>query len=191
MPLRPAIALLSMLCLAFTAGCNTTNTAHLDDHPVNLVAVLAPTPGNTAHGVVHFSEPLTMMKQGDLRSVRIIANIDGLQPNSTHAFHIHEYGDATKPDATSAGPHFNPTHDPHGHPDDAHRHAGDLGNITADARGHVHYDRVITLPDAVRPAALLGRAVILHAAPDKFTQPAGDAGSRIAIGIIGLANPHP
>lgn len=145
-----------------------------------LVAVVNPTGANTVKGVVRFTHVAD--------SVRIIADFDGLQPNSIHAFHIHEFGDATKPDATSAGSHYNPAKNPHGKPGDEKRHAGDLGNLQADASGHAHYERLddqISLVGLQNP--ILGRAVIVHAGEDKFTQPVGDAGARAAIGVIGIA----
>lgn len=197
--------MLAAMLTALTGCCTNQSQREARVNPwrdvAQLVAVLQPTPGHSAHGIVRFfSVP---------DGVRIIADIDGVEPNSTHAFHVHEFGDMTKADATSAGPHYNPAGQPHGKPTDTHRHAGDFGNVTADAHGHIHLDRVdhdISLvgPQFVwRPAshavrklgmaganhAIIGRAVVLHASADKFTQPAGDAGARIAIGVIGVANP--
>ncbi len=183
------LALVALAAALTLGGCDHHNMVHA--HPwagVNeLVAVVKPTGANTAHGVVRFTK-VSAIKDGDISGVRIVADFEGLQPNSIHAFHIHEFGDATKADATSAGSHYNPAHNPHGKPGDEKRHAGDLGNLQADANGRAHYDR---LDDQISLVALhnpiLGRAVIVHAGEDKFTQPVGDAGSRIAIGVIGVA----
>lgn len=119
--------------------------------------------------------------------VRIDAHVMGLSPGE-HGFHIHEYGDCSSPDGKSAGGHFNPGDMPHGSPDDAMSHAGDLGNITADADGHAMLSRVsthITLGDG--PANILGRGVIVHEKTDDMTtQPTGAAGGRVACGVIML-----
>ncbi|MBM3791898.1 MAG: superoxide dismutase family protein, partial [Acidobacteria bacterium] len=87
------------------------------------ICVLHPTEGSQVHGIVTFT------KEGD--RVRVVADIEGLTPGD-HGFHIHEYGDCSAADATSAGGHFNPGMHAHGGPADQTRHAGDLGNITAD-----------------------------------------------------------
>ena len=97
------------------------------------VAVLYPTKGNSASGT------LTFTKTGD-SSVHIHGTITGLEPNSTHAFHIHEFGDASSADGMSAGGHYNPEHHVHGGPNSPEHHAGDLGNITADGSGSVTID---------------------------------------------------
>jgi Cu-Zn family superoxide dismutase len=121
------------------------------------------------------------------QGVRITGRIAGLKPGSTHGFHIHEHGDCSSPDASSAGGHFNPTQQPHGHPAQGQRHAGDLPNQTADAVGVAS---VVVLAHDVELGTggstdILGGAVIVHAKPDDYTsQPSGDAGARIACGVI-------
>ena len=87
---------------------------------------LAPTKGNTASGVVRF------VQMGD--KVQVTAEISGLTPGA-HGFHVHEKGDCSAPDGTSAGGHFNPAGKPHGHPDHSDHHAGDLPQLEADAYG--------------------------------------------------------
>jgi superoxide dismutase, Cu-Zn family len=89
------------------------------------VAVVHPTAGHQARGVVHFVE--TGGK------VRVAADLEGLAPNQKHGFHIHEFGDCSSPDASSAGEHYNPEGHPHALPPVTPRHAGDLGNVQADA----------------------------------------------------------
>jgi Cu-Zn family superoxide dismutase len=147
-----------------------------------LVAVMRPTKGNTCSGVIEF------FKEGS--NVRIHAHFEGLKPNAKHAFHIHEFGDATSADGTSAGGHYNPGGHDHGRPDSSKRHAGDLGNLEADSDGAAHYERTdehISLAGDKNP--IIGRGVIVHEGEDKFTQPTGAAGARIGIGVIGVANP--
>jgi superoxide dismutase, Cu-Zn family len=145
------------------------------------VAVLSPTANSKVMGTV------TFMKSGD--DVKVVADITGLTPGK-HGFHIHEFGDCSAPDATSAGSHLNPTKHQHGAPDATDRHEGDLGNIEADASGKAHVDltdKVLKLSGA---ESIIGHAVIVHEkADDLKTQPTGDAGGRLACGVIGVAKP--
>lgn len=146
------------------------------------VAVMVPTKGHKAHGVVYFQQ------QG--QEVHITGHIAGLAPGSTHAIHAHEYGDLTAADGTSTGGHYNPEGNPHGLPPHTPRHAGDFGNITANAKGVAKIDITvgnITVAGMRNP--VLGRAVIVHAEKDNGSQPTGAAGSRIAMGVIGVAQP--
>src|SRR5512137_1675444 len=70
-------------------------------------------------------------------SVMARVQLTGLAPNSEHGFHVHEKGDCSAPDATSAGPHFNPGGAQHGRPGSGMHHMGDLMNLRADAKGAV------------------------------------------------------
>ncbi len=119
--------------------------------------------------------------------VHLTGEIGGLAPNSTHAIHIHEKGDCSAADASSAGGHFNPAGAPHGKVGGSAHHGGDMDNIVADAEGvakvNVHASGVTLGGGAANDVA--GKAVIVHAAPDDYrTQPTGNAGGRIACGII-------
>jgi len=145
-----------------------------------LVAVMHPTMGNMVEGVVRF------FKVDD--GVRVVAEIHGLPPNSTHGFHIHEFGDCTAPDAISAGGHFDPHGDPHGGPGDDERHAGDMGNLVSDEEGVAELDYTDPLISLSGDDTILGRGVIVHAEEDDLeTQPTGDAGARLGCGVIGVA----
>jgi Cu-Zn family superoxide dismutase len=145
------------------------------------VAVLHPTRGNTAEGTVTF----TRMKGG----VKVEADVTGLSPGK-HGFHIHEYGDCSAADGTSAGGHYNPTGQPHAGPDQEKRHMGDLGNIEADGNGNAHYERLDSHLMLDGPNTIIGRGVIVHAGADDLTsQPSGAAGPRVACGVIGVAKP--
>ena len=95
----------------------------------------------------------------------MIAELTGLTPGE-HGFHVHEFGDCSMADGTCAGGHFNPTGAPHGGPDDAKRHVGDLGNIKADASGKATYKRVDKMLALNGPNSIIGRSIIVHAAPD-------------------------
>ena len=114
--------------------------------------------------------------------------IVGLAPGN-HGFHVHEFGDCTAADGSSAGGHFNPTNQPHAGPDADARHVGDMGNIEADASGAAkldYLDHSMSLANDDR--SIIGRSVVVHAKADDFkSQPAGDSGARVACGVIGRA----
>jgi len=148
------------------------------------VAILSPTYGNSTSGYVFF----TRLSNG---SVRVQAFVDGLVPHSKHGFHIHEFGDLRASDGTTAGSHYNPEHHPHGLPPNPHRHAGSYGNLIADANGVARFDFEDTTISLDLKNPILGRAVVVHRNADDGSQPLGNAGPRIAVGVIGIANPTP
>src|SRR5947209_14228710 len=171
-------------CLARKAGRNGKSMAHSDSavSVTRAIAELHPASGSQVTGSVAFTQ------QGN--RVTIVAEVQGLPPNSSHGFHIHERGDCSAPDAMSAGGHFNPDHHPHAGPTTPMRHAGDLGNLEANANGRA-YKRMtvdnISLGSA--PNSVIGRGVIVHEKLDDYvTQPTGNAGARIACGQIVAAN---
>lgn len=140
------------------------------------VAELSPAANSKVKGTVTFT------RRGD--KTHVVAVLTGLTPG-LHGFHIHEKGDCTAPDASSAGGHFNPTTTEHGGPEAIHRHVGDFGNVEADPVGHVFFTKDFPNIDFDGPASILGRAVIIHAnADDLTTQPSGNAGGRVACGVI-------
>ena len=141
------------------------------------MATLSATSGSIASGTVHFTETND--------GVEVQADITGLAPNSVHGFHIHDKGDCGD-NGNAAGGHFNPTGMAHGAPDAQSHHAGDFGNVTADANGEVH-TRFTTHSISVKegPKSVIGRSVVLHGnADDLVSQPAGNAGPRIACGVV-------
>ena len=109
-----------IFALVLLSGCAT----QIDGPSAN--ARLSPTKGNTTTGVVTFK---TIGSK-----VLVTAEIQGLKPNAEHGFHVHEKGDCSAPDATSAGGHFNPETKMHGVPDSGMNHAGDMPNIKSDAK---------------------------------------------------------
>jgi Cu-Zn family superoxide dismutase len=148
-----------------------------------LIAVLSPTQGSQTSGVVTF-------KPAEKGKVEVAANITGLTPNSKHAIHIHQYGDLTSKDGKSAGDHYNPLGHSHGLPDQKMRHAGDFGNLETDADGNATFRLIVdNLSLAGRLSPIIGRSVVVHAKPDDGSQPSGNAGDRIAVGVIGVRNP--
>jgi Cu-Zn family superoxide dismutase len=147
------------------------------DNPV-ATAQMKPTAGNTASGTVRFEQV------GG--KVVVTAVITGLKPNSEHGFHVHEKGDCSAPDATSAGGHFNPAGRPHGHHGKAERHAGDMPNLRADASGTARVTWETDLLSVGSGSAdVIGRSVVIHRDPDDYaSQPAGNSGPRLACGVI-------
>ena len=131
----------------------------------------------------------------DGEGLRLSGEIRGLTPGATHGFHVHETGDCSAPDATSAGGHFNPAGHPHGDRQaDAPHHAGDMPNLVAGDDGVAQVD--VSLAglriDDGSEVDVVGRALIVHAQPDDYaTQPTGNAGARIACGVVELVNPAP
>jgi superoxide dismutase, Cu-Zn family len=163
--------------LVFTAA-GALAFAMQGQEPSSAVCVLNPTAGNQAHGVVTFT------KQAG--GIKIVADLEGMTPGE-HGFHVHEFGDCSAPDGISAGGHYNPDKKAHGGPMDMERHVGDLGKVTAGADGKAHYELMDTMVAFNGPHSIIGRGVILHAQPDDFkTQPTGNAGARIACGVIGI-----
>ncbi len=129
---------------------------------------------------------VTFTKEGDM--IKVVADIEGLPPGQ-HGFHIHEKGDCSAPDGTSAGGHFNPMSEPHAGHDAPQRHVGDMGNITADASGKAHIELTDTMMSFEGNNSIIGKSVIVHEKADDLTsQPSGNAGARIACGVIVMSN---
>lgn len=161
---------------ALLSGCHG---GLVSSAPVRAEAVLQPTKGNAVSGLVSFSQA------GD--KIRVVAEIQGLTPGA-HGFHIHDKGDCSAPDASSAGGHFNPSGRLHGNPDYTEHHAGDMPQLVAGANGIA---RLTTYLDGTvlgeGEIGIVGRGVIVHAAADDFkTQPAGNSGARQACGVIAV-----
>ncbi|SDQ24868.1 superoxide dismutase, Cu-Zn family [Pseudoxanthomonas sp. CF385] len=181
------IALLAAASALTLAACSTTPstpTASTPEVPTTstakqAIAVLASASASRVSGSV------TLVPMG--KGLHLTGEVGGLPANSTHAFHIHEKGDCSAADASSAGPHFNPFNAAHGKAGSGAHHAGDMNNLTADAEGvakiNVHLEGVTLGGGAVNDVS--GRALIVHAAADDYaSQPAGNAGARVACGII-------
>ena len=147
---------------------------------VNAVAVIQPGNGYNARGNVLFEQ--------DGAEVIIKVNISGLNSNSYHGFHIHEFGDIRSQDGKSAGGHYNPDGFPHALPPEKKRHAGSFGNLISDSNGNVDTtftDDTFSISEQFNP--VLGRSVVVHAKRDDGGQPTGNAGARIGFGVIGIS----
>lgn len=161
---------------------SSIQSLYADDGAKMAVCVVQPTEGNKCHGRVYFKQ----MADG---KVKVTAKMSGLKPKQKHAIHIHEFGDVTDLSGKSAGGHYNPEQLPHGLPPAEKRHAGDLGNLSADADGQATYSLTVkNISIAGRKNPILGRAIVVHAGEDDGGQPTGNAGARIGVGVIGIAN---
>jgi len=133
------------------------------------------------------SGKLVLRPMGD--GVHISGEVGGLKPGDVRGFHIHEKGDCSAADASSAGGHFNPGGQAHGRAGQGAHHAGDTDNIVADAKGVAKIDAHVTGVTLGGGAAndIAGRAIIVHANADDYSsQPTGNAGARVACGVIAV-----
>jgi Cu-Zn family superoxide dismutase len=155
------------------AGC-----AMMEEKDATATATLEPRSGSGVKGTVTFTQV------GDV--VRVSGMVSG-HTKGPKAMHIHEKGDCSDDKAMNSGGHFNPAKMKHGGPYDPVRHAGDLGNLSFNDAGVAKFN--FTVGDISvsrdRPDGIIGRAVVVHAAVDDFkTDPTGNAGGRVACGVI-------
>lgn len=178
-----AAASLSLLAIAGCQKAQAPKPAEAPPPPVaeapsapDAIVILNPTQGQSAGGIATF----TASSDG----VEVSIDLSGLTPGE-HGIHIHEVGDCSAPDASSAGGHFNPAAAQHGAPGAPSHHAGDFGNITANTEGRAHLAFVSQSFQLEGEQSIVGRAFIVHEKPDDLTtQPTGNSGGRIACGII-------
>uniref|UniRef100_A0AA96QYT1 Superoxide dismutase [Cu-Zn] n=1 Tax=Protohermes xanthodes TaxID=1452977 RepID=A0AA96QYT1_9NEOP len=142
--------------------------------------------GENVNGTIWFEQT-----QGD-GSVKVTGSVSGLTPG-LHGFHVHEFGDNTN-GCISAGAHFNPHGKDHGGPDSDIRHVGDLGNINAGSDGVGKVDLSDKFISLCGPMNIIGRTLVVHADPDdlgvgghELSKTTGNAGARVACGVIGIA----
>jgi superoxide dismutase, Cu-Zn family len=164
-------AMLTLSALAALAGCASVGGP-------SGVATLAPTAGNTTSGTVRFVQAGA--------KVQVSGEVRGLKPGGEHGFHVHEKGDCSAPDGTSAGGHYNPAGAPHGSHDAPSHHAGDLPSLKADAQGVAKFSFETSSVSVGGGAAdVIGKGLIVHRDPDDFkTQPTGNSGPRLACAVI-------
>jgi len=174
---RMETKLITAVCLCLI-GSGCAGVQKIVTKPAEASAVLLPTQGSETRGTLRF------LQKADL--VVVTGKITGISPGP-HGLHIHEKGDCSSPDAMSAGGHFNPTLSPHGSPTDFGRHAGDLGNVLADATGVAEFTlEARGLAVGPESHSVVGRSVIVHAGEDDLkSQPGGKSGARLACGLIG------
>jgi superoxide dismutase, Cu-Zn family len=167
--------LIPLTAAVLLAACQSTSTP---EEPLRATAALQPTKGSKAFGEATFEQA------GD--KVRLIVFAQNLPPDRELGFHIHEAGDCSSGDGMSAKGHFNPHGKPHGNPSSPERHAGDLPSLKVGKDGRAKIDITV---DAISigkgPGDIVGRGLIIHAQADDYTtQPTGNAGARIACGVI-------
>lgn len=168
----------SAAALALAACTGGPPRAGASAQAPSATAQLEPTQGNQARGRIAFTQ------LGD--KLRVHGEVTGLAPNSEHGFHVHEKGDCSSSDGSSAGGHFNPHGRKHGMAMGEEHHTGDLPSLNADARGVARIDVQIT---GVRVGSgmddIVGRGLIVHRDRDDFTtQPTGNAGPRLACAVV-------
>ena len=202
---RMLTATLILFAMTFIPACGGGDDHAGHDHDAEhnafaavskAVCVLSPTTGSDLQGVSGIVT-LTQTKDGLL----VEANVTGLKPDSKHGFHVHMWGDISDAATGKAtGGHYDPEgNDEHALPEkeehDGHshmvtgKHAGDLGNLQADAEGNASYSENFENITLTGKNAVLGRGMIVHIKADDGGQPTGNAGARVAQGVIGIADP--
>jgi len=171
-----------MLLIVALSGCKLFGNEDGDTKTAQDIALAKVQPSKAAT-----TQPTNQNVEGTVKfvamgeGVHVTAEISGLSPGK-HGFHIHQSGDLSAPDLSSAGGHYNPASGKHG---DAHgdmRHAGDLGNLTADSNGKATYDQHIA---GLKLSDIIGKSIIVHAKEDDVkTDPSGNSGGRVAGGLI-------
>lgn len=143
------------------------------------VAQIGPTQGNTVNGSLALSQ--------SAEGVHITGSVQGLKPDADFGFHVHEKGDCSAPDGSSAGGHFNPTQAQHGNPASGAHHAGDMVNIHSNAEGIAQVETTAagTTLHGDAGTDIMGKAIVVHESADDYTtQPSGNSGKRVACGVI-------
>lgn len=165
-----AAAVLSALVLGLT-GCAAPQGPAA-------TASLRPTAGSNTSGTVRFVQAGSQ--------VLVSGEVRGLKPGAEHGFHVHEKGDCSSPDGTSAGGHFNPEGKPHGQHGPGLHHAGDLPSLKADANGVAAFSfESNSIAVGSGATDIVGKGLIVHRDPDDYTtQPTGNAGPRLACAVI-------
>jgi superoxide dismutase, Cu-Zn family len=186
------------LCLALGTACGSKNaeqpataadvapapdtakaveTAAVNATPKTVEVTLQAKSGSKLSGKV----TLTEAPEG----VKVSLSVEGISPGD-HGAHVHEKGDCSAEDGSSAGGHFNPGNHPHALPTGSPRHLGDFGNVTVgqDGKGALELMAEGANLKEGDPSSFLGRAIIVHEKKDDGGQPTGNAGGRIGCGEI-------
>ncbi len=183
---RITVSYLLLTCILFVGSCGTRNTqnedgsATADEHKeASAKAIMDAASGSDVKGEATFTEVSG--------KVRFELSVQNIAPG-VHAVHLHDKGDCSAADASSAGGHWNPTMKPHGRRGDgSNYHKGDVGNMEVGQDGKGTLSLLVegwTIGGA-DTTNILGKSVIIHEKADDFeSQPSGNAGSRISCGVI-------
>jgi Cu-Zn family superoxide dismutase len=195
--MKPIVSLLVPLVgLAIALGCESNTSAQdpgakggagagAGEHKMAIAKVTPSKASATQPSSGQAKGTIEFHQSGE--KVHITGEISGLRPNAKHAIHIHEKGDLSAPDLTSAGAHYNPEKHQHGAPaTQGSVHAGDLGNLQANDKGVAQMDLTVTnISLGGSKNDVIGKPVIIHAKEDDLkSQPSGAAGDRIGGGLI-------
>jgi len=194
-PMRRIVSLAAaaLLGAAFlVAGCHSQNDQSTTASPGPAEPAVSSAVAKVKPSGISATQPsfgqvtgTVIFMQHDNDTLLVTVNLTGFPPNSEHGFHVHDKGDLSAADLSSAGGHFNPTHEHHGGPFTPHHHAGDLGNLHADDQGNVKIQFTVSGLHLTGPTGILGHSVIIHAkADDLASDPAGNSGPRVAGGVI-------
>ena len=125
------------------------------------------------------------LAQGSDGKVTVTVHVENATPGD-HGVHLHEKGDCSAVDASSAGGHFNPASEQHGSPTGAHHHAGDFGNVKVGPDGKGTLSLTVTgLTVDSGAAGVIGKSLVIHEkADDMATQPSGNSGARQGCAVI-------
>lgn len=197
--LLPLLAL--ALVLSFAACRPAEQEPVIDDMATGTdVGLATEEPGTTAEGAALAATALLESPDGQSRGevrfvrddggLRVEAHVTGIEGSGPHGFHVHENGVCDPPGFESAGGHFNPAGVQHACPPTTPRHAGDLGNIEIGEDGSGHLELTTDLLSLEGEDSVIGKAVLVHGHVDDCTsQPTGDAGPRLACGVVALSQP--
>ena len=179
-----AIWLLLLVCVSVAwIGCETIQDTLIPSTPSQqAIAVIGPASGSNLTGTAIFT------RSGD--TITLLVQIWNVSPG-LHAVHLHETGDCSAPDGTSAGGHWNPTNVAHGKWGEGEFHLGDIGNITVreDGTGEIELTTDLWEMGTGSILDVVGTGIIVHADADDFvSQPSGNAGARIGCGAVALVN---
>ncbi len=174
-PIRATALLTSISCALALGGCTS-----IQDLPTERVASARLT---LANGIP--AGTVQLLRSGDRLTLVVAAT--GIS-SGPHGFHLHQTGECKRPDFASAGGHLNPEGKSHGTMSAGGSHLGDLPNLVIGESGTGSVTADISAPAEQALEWIFdsdGTAVVIHAGPDDYrTDPAGNAGSRIACGVL-------
>ncbi len=172
-----------LLCAAVSivlTGCEYIDKGIPTSPSKQAIAIINASSGSEVSGTATFTQTG--------QNVMLRIEVENVSPGE-HGVHIHEYGDCSAPNGTSAGGHWNPTNVAHGKWGEGEFHLGDIGNIMVgeDGTGSIELATDLWEIGTGSDIDVVGKSIIVHADPDDFiSQPSGNAGARIGCGVIEL-----